>query len=360
MPRMQNFAKKNGCLTSNYHFSGGHTTEYGVFAALYGLHGYHLEPVRDQDLPSYGLKTLKKQGYTLIGSAATRLSSWNKPKFIFQVFDKYKEFISNTIYEDDVNMIKWIQKQIDQSNQKPLFIFIHPNSTHHNYYFPDNFTIYKPVMEKNYNYLQNKYSTATYREKVFNRYKNSVRFLDATFTNFFENLKDKLGPDTIIVFTGDHGEEFWEHGLQGHGKSNYVNQRIQVPLIICDLNNKKLPPVNFSSHVDIFPTIFDLLGLPSSDQFNGYSMLSPTFSNRPYSVITGIAFPFGRNKIGLLDRNYKFWLKKSSKNLHYLYKIKTSDLDDNIIMDGSDKAALDNILKAFSTDAYLFLEEKHP
>ena len=237
---------------------------------------------------------------------------------------------------------------------------MHSNTTHHNYYFPDNFTIYKPVMEKNYNYLQNKYSTATYREKVFNRYKNSVRYLDTTFTDFLESLEDKLGPNTIIVFTGDHGEEFWEHGLLGHGKSNYVNQRVQVPLVICDLSRKILPEVIFSSHVDIFPTIFDLLLLPPTNQFDGFSMLSETFKDRPYTVVTGPEFPFGRNKMGIIESKYKFWLKKSSKYLHYFYKTKVTDINDHVIMDGSDKATLDKTLKAFATDAYLFLDEIHP
>ena len=37
-----------------------------------------------------------------------------------------------------------------------------------------------------------------------------------------------------------------------------------------------------------------------------------------------------------------------------------TDINDHVIMDGSDKATLDKTLKAFATDAYLFLDEIHP
>ena len=37
--------------------------------------------------------------------------------------------------------------------------------------------------------------------------------------------------NSLIVFTSDHGEEFWEHGGFEHGHTLY-NEVLRVPLII--------------------------------------------------------------------------------------------------------------------------------
>lgn len=359
MPGVMQFSEKENCINSKYHYSGGHTTEYGIFSALYGLHGYHFEPFRDNRLPSFGLHTLKQSGYELIGGSSGALSAWNNQAFMYEVFDQYKEFNSKTVHEDDQKMLEWVEGQMAQKSSDPRFFFIFFNTTHHNYFFPKEFEIHQPVMEQNYNHVQNKLGTELYRKKIYNRYKNSVLYLDHLVSSFLSRMRKELGPDTIIVFTGDHGEEFWEHGLLGHGKTNYINERVRVPLLICDSGLKNTSPT-FSSHVDIFPTLFDRLGISTLDQFNGVSMLEEGYSDKGYTVITGPEFPFGRNKMGIVEREYKFWMKKSSKYLHHLYKIKTTDLDDHPVLDGRDKEALSRALESFSTDAYRFLNQKTP
>jgi uncharacterized protein len=61
------------------------------------------------------------------------------------------------------------------------------------------------------------------------------------------------------VFTGDHGEEFREKGHVGHG-SAVTSEQIHVPLVLLgdDVPRGRFDVV--TSHVDVVPTLFSLLG----------------------------------------------------------------------------------------------------
>ncbi len=74
-----------------------------------------------------------------------------------------------------------------------------------------------------------------------------------------------LADSTVVVFTADHGEAFGEHGDYLHGASLY-NELVHVPLIVAGpgvaQGRRVRVPV---SHVDLVPTLVDLLGLPDED-----------------------------------------------------------------------------------------------
>jgi arylsulfatase A-like enzyme len=78
---------------------------------------------------------------------------------------------------------------------------------------------------------------------------------------------------TIIVLCADHGDEFCEHGTQGHGTTLY-EEVIHVPLII------KVPGLRggkvveeLTQTVDIMPTIIELLGIPVPHRAQGKSLV---------------------------------------------------------------------------------------
>ena len=117
-------------------------------------------------------------------------------------------------------------------------------------------------------------------EDRFNRYLNTVRYVDFFVKNLIEQYKD-LGiyEDTIFVIYGDHGEGFAEHGVRGH--DNVIHDEgLHVPLIIHDpqrwQDGERLSadiPVN---HMDVPPTILDLLGYRLvNGEYPGVSILAP-------------------------------------------------------------------------------------
>ncbi|MBU6400049.1 MAG: sulfatase-like hydrolase/transferase [Verrucomicrobia bacterium] len=95
-----------------------------------------------------------------------------------------------------------------------------------------------------------------------NRYHNAVHFTDALFGQFLDKLRARglLGSSLIIV-TGDHGEEFLERGHLVHS-SDLNGYQLSVPILIHIPGLPDHPPsIPIASHLDIFPTILDGLGL---------------------------------------------------------------------------------------------------
>ncbi len=113
------------------------------------------------------------------------------------------------------------------------------------------------------------------------RYALEVGFLDGYVGGLIDELKRRgLYEDTLIVLTADHGEGLGEHGLLDHGL-NLFDELLHVPLII-------KPPAGheawellraradrIASHVDLAPTILNVLELPALPGQVGTSLLEP-------------------------------------------------------------------------------------
>ncbi|MCP4381189.1 MAG: sulfatase-like hydrolase/transferase [Hyphomicrobiales bacterium] len=89
--------------------------------------------------------------------------------------------------------------------------------------------------------------------------------------------------DLRLVFTSDHGEMLGTHGL--FGKSNVYEGAIKVPLIMSGPGlpegTVRTPPV---SHVDLFPTLLDAVGVAIEDadaDLPGQSLFGPVDEDRP-------------------------------------------------------------------------------
>ena len=117
------------------------------------------------------------------------------------------------------------------------------------------------------------------RAAVVARYRNSVAFVDSLLARFLRVLRASGHFDeATIVVTGDHGEEFWEHGLVGHG-SELCRAQTRVALLL------KLPKTHptdgdwasrkpLARTMDVWPTILDASGVrgDTAALFGGISL----------------------------------------------------------------------------------------
>lgn len=98
-------------------------------------------------------------------------------------------------------------------------------------------------------------------------YDGAIRSFDFWFGKFVDYLKkEKIYDEAMIIFTSDHGEEFYEHHKWGHGYELY-NEVTRVPLIIKFPENKFKGTVvkDEVGLIDIMPTIFSFYHI----DFNG-------------------------------------------------------------------------------------------
>ena len=114
-------------------------------------------------------------------------------------------------------------------------------------------------------------------EPFLSRYKNDpysgeAAYVDAELDKLFTFLRTKgLADRTFVVVTADHGESLGEHGELTHSYFAY-NSTLWVPLIIAGPGIPASRTADYVSHVDIFPTVCELLNVPTPPSLQGASL----------------------------------------------------------------------------------------
>ena len=105
-------------------------------------------------------------------------------------------------------------------------------------------------------------------------YDGSIRAMDAEMGRLVERLAG-LGLDksTTLVFTGDHGEEFLEHGRMFHGQTVY-GELVNMPLIMWGPGSVPAGRVVDETvrTIDIMPTLLEISALPPPSGIQGRSL----------------------------------------------------------------------------------------
>ena len=90
--------------------------------------------------------------------------------------------------------------------------------------------------------------------------------------------------NTTILITGDHGTVFNTLKSESNNATPYLidENTIQVPLYLYAPNVKSIGIQSdiVASHIDILPTILDLLGIDIEDQIQGRSIFDPIINER--------------------------------------------------------------------------------
>jgi len=104
-------------------------------------------------------------------------------------------------------------------------------------------------------------------------YDGEVAYVDSCLKELIRYLNARDSWDeTLIVFTGDHGESLGRHGEKTHGFFAY-NTTIWIPLIITLPGVKAGRVEQYVSHLDIFPTVCEVLQMEKPSFLQGISLL---------------------------------------------------------------------------------------
>jgi arylsulfatase A-like enzyme len=125
-------------------------------------------------------------------------------------------------------------------------------------------------------------------EALYNQYKNAIVTQDAELARAVRAFVSSRSGPWLVLFTSDHGEAFGEHHAIHHGQNLY-DEQIHVPGFIAfgsgaltaseerTLRERARGP---SSHLDVLPTLLDVLGvwdafplLPYNNRMLGSSLL---------------------------------------------------------------------------------------
>jgi len=131
-------------------------------------------------------------------------------------------------------LLRWL----DRARPAPFFAFLNFMDAHPPYTPPDSFRyryrsrILRPVSpEASAAVPSVRLTPADLRPKQ-DVYDGSIAYLDSLLGRLFRELeRRRLLDNTLVIITADHGDEFAEHGLVGHGLSLY-RLSLQVPLLV--------------------------------------------------------------------------------------------------------------------------------
>jgi arylsulfatase A-like enzyme len=106
-------------------------------------------------------------------------------------------------------------------------------------------------------------------------YDNSIRWTDGSIAILLETVSElDLLDNTVIAIVSDHGEAFLERGFEGHARAVF-RETTEVPFLLA-LPFRLDPGIvveTRTQNIDVWPTLFDLLGIEPPAEIDGRSLL---------------------------------------------------------------------------------------
>jgi membrane-anchored protein YejM (alkaline phosphatase superfamily) len=264
-------------IRANNHYTGGNTTHFGLFSLFYGLNPYYFHDFRLSQVAPVGISLLRDNGYSIYSTTARTMRWYDMDKFMLGENPSSFMPADGKNYERDKLVTnRSVEIAVDHERSgKPYMNFVYYYTTHADYEHPDSHTMFEPEIKGRVDYADKKLRGAD-RQKLLNRYKNSIHSVDSELERLVAGLK-KTGvwENTILVVTSDHGEEFYEENSFGHN-SNLNEYQMRVPLLMHIPGKENIDIDKLTSHMDVMQTVLGevfnnaLDGLP----FQGRNILS--------------------------------------------------------------------------------------
>lgn len=296
--------------SSNLSYSAANATQiswYSIFHSNSPLFWSKANKINNEG--SIPLHILKRLGYKINVFSSAEMTYFHMDKLLFgkdkYLVDNFNDFSSLNLNpsQKDGLAIDSLNKAIQNKNNKEGNVFlVFLDSTHSEYSFPKDFNAKFTPYAKGINYLSLSHSKKNL-PLIKNRYKNALSYIDHLFNEFLITLKtSNLYDSSIIVLTGDHGEEFFEENSIFHA-SHLNDYQIKVPIIFKLLqNDKKL--TNAISHIDIFPTILKEL-LPNENFDSFFDGRSIFLKESPYIIAVNQRGSKAPNELLIIKENQK-------------------------------------------------------
>jgi arylsulfatase A-like enzyme len=120
--------------------------------------------------------------------------------------------------------------------------------------------------------------------KARDRYDQEVWYTDLWVKKLFDFIDSQpFGKDTYVLISADHGEAFGERGMYKHAFELW-EVLTRVPLLVCGPGIKAQRIEQRRSHLDLTPTIYELLGQQVPEGMVGKSLVPELTGQEPPGV----------------------------------------------------------------------------
>ncbi len=321
MPNICAFAKQNQLFTR--HYSSGNGTREGMFGMFYGLSGSSWAGFLHAERGPLLMDRIKELGYQMELRTSARFSYPEFDKTLFAEIPKEflheDEFRGESWERDEKNTSALIDFIRSRDKDRPFLSFMFFDSTHAAYTFPDTAKIASPVLEHvDYTRISRE-NLAHYADQLLNRYTNAAHWIDIQTGRILDCLaQEGLTDNTVVIVTGDHGEEFMENGFWGHN-SGFSEQQIRVPLVIRMPGKTPLSFDRSTSHMDIAVTLMQILGAVNAPA--DYALGRCLFKPEPRDYILTSDWI----SIGILTPEFKYRIPYDNQGINHYEPTKADD-----------------------------------
>jgi membrane-anchored protein YejM (alkaline phosphatase superfamily) len=272
MPNL--WRRSEGGARFEHHYSGASSTNYTLFTLMYGLQSQKLEAIVGAGRRPILFPALAANGYQVNVLAASCVDWMDLKDTVFGGVppeDLHTWCQGVEPPDRDGVMVREAEAYAQKADpNRPVFLFMFFFGTHFNYFHDKEDELYLPEWDGG-DALK---ATTTTGDRIENRSRNAAHKVDRVIDSFITNFqRARGGREPLVVFTGDHGEEFRQKGHIGHG-SAVTSEQIHVPAIWFGPGVPKGVHDEPTSHSDVVPTLLSLLGdtHPSSLYADGMSM----------------------------------------------------------------------------------------
>jgi arylsulfatase A-like enzyme len=153
---------------------------------------------------------------------------------------------------------------LEEHSEGPFFLFLHTFQVHAPYEPP-------AAYESTFAGSPSRGASAE-AGPIIDAYDREIRYTDDELRRLHEWMEARgINGRTLWIVLSDHGEEFFEHGTRGHATLPYETV-LRVPLIVQGPGIRSGARISSTvRHVDLMPTVLDLLDMPASPQATGTS-----------------------------------------------------------------------------------------
>ena len=298
-PWMDSLAEKS--VVFEWAISPSHSTIMSVPSYMTGkyqselyhnaFHSTHLPDKFKLLAESFKERGFKTHWYSCNGNAGGH----NQAQGIDEHHMIYPQGVVNATIDEMITIARMNYTQSD----KPEFIYFHTNDVHDPYRPPIPYDkMFGPKYKKSV--VREGFALDEDRERFFSNIpylsetstidQHDIDFLIGQYDGVIKYTDSKLGEvldvfnfdydHDMLIITADHGEQFFEHGFLGHGRS-LRSQDFHVPLIIYYAGFKTQRYSKPVSLIDLYPTLAEIFELEAPQGLRGTSLLPVLMGMNP-------------------------------------------------------------------------------
>lgn len=152
----------------------------------------------------------------------------------------------------------------EHDDETPLFLWIHYYDHHGPYSVPEGGKVFGKAGTRQ------------------DRFDSELHFADQHWGRLMQAVEERFDPEEyLMLFTADHGEAFDEnHPRHPHGYTIFTRP-LHVPLIIQGPSERGTRVEGLTGHLDVLPTLANIIGTPPLDAWRGESLVPVLFEGEP-------------------------------------------------------------------------------